>query len=309
MVCCSLAVSLSLAASPTITYQDKSFDASRAWADLISQVALGPRNPGSQGHLKCRDFLLEELKKSCDNVHLQEFTHLWSNTNQKLTLSNVIGDQNWKDATTRIVLVAHWDTHPTSELDPDSENRLKPTMGANDGASGVAVLLELARVMKTKLPSGVGLQYVLTDGKDLGPTSVDLTLGASAYATDLANHRRPNYGIVVDMVGKKGLKISMDPTSVKIAKKLEYGIFFFAAKIGLGDTFPMEFGPQLNGDDLPLIRAGVPSIELIDFNYFPYWHSLADTPDQCSPDSLGLVGMLLQKWLTQDPPFDFGGSN
>ena len=257
----------------------------------------------------CKDFLLSELKKTCDNVHLQEFSHQWSNTNQTLTLWNVIGDQNWKDATTRIVLLAHWDTHPISELDPNSESRLKPTLGANDGASGVAVLLELARVMRSQIPNGVGIQYVLTDGKDLGSNTADLYLGATAYAKDIPNHPKPNYGIVVDMVGKKGLKISMDPNSAKIAKKLEYGIFFHAAKIGLGNTFPMEFGQQLNDDNLPLIRAGVPSVVLIDFNYFPYWHSLDDTADKCSADSLGLVGKLLQSWLMQDPPFEFGGSN
>ncbi len=304
----AIAPQLGFAQSPTGP-QDHSFDAAHSWAQLKAQVDLGPRNPGSEGHLRCKAYLLSELKKSCDNVHVQEFTHQWSNTNQTLTLWNIIGDQNWKDATTRIVLLAHWDTHPISELDPNDDNRLKPTPGANDGASGVAVLLELSRVMRSQLPAGVGVQYVLTDGKDLGPSSVDLYLGATAYAKDIANHPKPNYGIVIDMVGKKNLKISMDSNSSKFAKKLEYGIFFHAAKIGLGDTFPMEFGRQLNDDNMPLIRAGVPSVVLIDFNYFPYWHSLDDTLDKCSADSLGFVGKLLQSWLMQDPPFDFGGSN
>jgi len=302
---CFLALSLSgfkQAASP----QADAFNQDRAWNDLIVQCGFGPRKPGTAEHIKCRDYISDELKKSCLNVHFQEFTHRWSVSNQDLTMWNIVGEQNWKDATVRVLLVAHWDSRPTAELESDPEDKKKAVPGANDGASGVAVLLELARVLKGHLPAGVGVEYLMTDGQALGPKLDEMFLGAEAFAKDLPNHTKPNYGIVVDMVGKKNLNVSMELNSIKSAKTLVYALCRHATQIGLGEVFPMEFGQELSDDHVPLNRAGLKTIDLIDFHYLQYWHTLQDTPDKCSPDSLGQVGKLLQTWLQKDPPFDYG---
>jgi len=257
--------------------------------------------------MKCRDYISDELKKSCTNVHFQEFTHKWSTTGQELTMWNVIGEQNWKDATVRVLLVAHWDTHPNSEFESEPEDKKKPSPGANDGASGVAVLLELARVLKEHLPSGIGIEYVMTDGQSLGPGLNEMFLGSEAFAKDLSGHPKPTYGIVVNMVGKKDVSISMELNSILYGKTLLYSLCKHAVQVGLGKVLTMDFGQKISDDHVPLIHAGVPAIDLIDFHYLQYWHTLQDTPDKCSADSLGNVGKLLQTWLQKDPPFNYEG--
>ena len=220
---------------------------------------------------------------------------------------NIIGDQNWKTASTRIVLLAHWDTRPTADFEDELEDKKKPILGANDGASGVSVLLELARVLKMHLPPSVGVQYVLTDGEDLGPGLNEMFLGAQAYASDLKNHPIPTYGIVIDMVGTKNLSVSMEGNSIKYAKSLVYAMCKHATQVGLGAVFPMEFGQEITDDHIPLNKAGLRTIDLIDFHYLEHWHTLHDIPENCSADSLGKIGKLLQTWIQKDPPFIYEG--
>jgi Zn-dependent M28 family amino/carboxypeptidase len=215
---------------------------------------------------------------------------------------NVIAFQNWKDAKIRVALIAHWDSRPESDQDRDPERAKLPIPGANDGASGVAILLELARVLKQTHPE-VGVEYFLTDGEDLGPGEDEMYLGAIEYA----NHQpepKATYGILLDMLGKKKLRVPMEPNSIQIAGNLEYALYRHAASVGLSDTFPMVEGPQIDDDHLPISRAGLPTIDLIDFDYMPYWHTINDTPDKCSAESLGKVGKLLQTWLEKKPAFD-----
>ncbi len=219
---------------------------------------------------------------------------------------NIIGDQNWKDATVRVAVVAHWDTHPTSDRDPDPAKQALSTPGANANASGVAVIAELARVLNGHLPTGLGVEYVLTDGGDLGPKTDEMGLGAAAFVRDLKERPKPDYAIVVDMIGQKNLKVRMELNSLKTAKQLEYALYRQAAKLGLGETFPMEFGLQIFDDHIPLHAGGIRSIALIDFEYLLHWHTSTDTADQCSTESLAAVGALLQSWLQQDPPFSYG---
>jgi len=247
------------------------------------------------------------LKKTCVNVHFQEFKHHWSVTDQDLTMWNIVADQGAKDPVVRVLLMAHWDTRPAAELENDPEDKKKGVPGANDGASGVSVLLELARVLKDHLPDGVAVEYVMSDGQSLGPNINEMFLGSEAFAKDLPNHPKPTYGIVVNMVGQKNLVVSMELKSIQYAKTLNYQLFRHASQVGLGDVFPLEFGQELKDDHLPLNRAGVRTIDLIDFHYLQYWHTLQDTPDKCSADSLGKIGKLLQTWLQKDPPFTYEG--
>jgi hypothetical protein len=281
------------------------FDKSVAWDYLVKQVAFGPRKPGTEAHVACRDYLLSKVKESCDNARLQPFEHTWSTNNQTIKMWNVIGEQNWKDAKVRVALFAHWDTRPTADQEATAENRAKPIPGANDGASGVAVLLELMRAMKAA-PAGVGIQYVLVDGEDLGPGLDEMFLGASAYAKALPSPK-PDYGILLDMIGDSDLRVPVDPLSFSRAPSLIRALYQHAATIGLASTFPNEYGPEIEDDHVPLNEAGLPTIDLIDFTYKP-WHTLADTPDKCSAESLGKVGKLLESWLHKTPPFQIAST-
>lgn len=278
----------------------EAFSKTNAWAHLNKQCDFGPRVPNSEGHLKCRDYLVAELKKTCDEVSLQPFTHTWSQGGVTKKMFNIIGTQNWEKGSPKVLLLAHWDTRPSAEYDPDPRKVHLPIMGANDGASGVAVLLEAARVLKARNP-GLGIMYLLTDGEDLGPELDEMFLGAVHFAKNLPKPK-PEYGILLDMVGDKNLVIPMEPNSKRLAPKVLNAFFKHAHKIGLGQTFPMREGPEIVDDHLPINDAGIPTIDLIDFDYLP-WHTTSDTVDKCSPDSLEKVGRALVEFIDQSPPF------
>lgn len=277
------------------------FDENRAWSHLTKQLQFGPRVPGTPAHIQCRDWIADELKKSCENVRLQPLTHTWSRNQQTVKMWNVVGEQNWKNAKVRVALYAHWDTRPSADQEYDAAKRGKPIPGANDGASGVAVLLELARVLKETHPE-VGVMYVFTDGEDLGPGLDEMFLGARAFAKDKPDPK-PDYGILLDMIGDKDLRVPMEPNSLRYAGDLMVQLYRHANSIGLGKTFPMVEGPEIEDDHMPLNQAGLKTIDLIDFDYEP-WHTLDDTADKCSAASLGKVGKLLQTWLEKRPAYD-----
>lgn len=279
----------------------KTFDQAKAWNAFNKQLEFGVRVPGTSGHLKCRDWLLEQVKENCENARLQPFSHAWSVNRQKVSMWNVIGEQNWSKAKVRVLLLAHWDTRPYADQEYDETKASKPIAGANDGASGVAVLLELMRVMKDRLPEDVGVMYLFTDGEDLGPQLDEMFIGAKAFAREMPKPK-PTYGILLDMIGDKNLEVPMEPNSYAYAPGLMKALYAHAASVGLGKTFPMKRGPYIEDDHIPLNQAGLPVIDLIDFDY-PSWHTLEDTADKCSADSLGKVGKLLETWLVKRPAY------
>lgn len=272
------------------------FDQKIAWKYLNDQCDLGPRFSGMPGHLKCRDMILAEAKKQCDKAELQPFNWKWSKNNQSLPMYNIIGYQNWEKAKTRLLLIAHWDTRPSADEEAIEANRKKPILGANDGASGVAVLLELMRHTKTA-PSDLGICYLFVDGEDLGPSLDEMFLGARHYSKNIKGPK-PDYGILLDMIGDKDLKVPVEPNSYNKARSVTLAIYRHAKEIGLEKTFPMEYGPEILDDHLAINDADIPTIDLIDFDY-DFWHTLKDTPDKCSADSLGKVGKLLYTWTNQ----------
>ncbi len=274
------------------------FNAETAWAHLKKQVAFGPRVPNTAAHLACRDWILETLKPHVDATRLQSFSYRWNFRGQSLNLHNIIGEQNWKDAKVRVLLVAHWDTCPFADQEQSDERAIRPILGANDGASGVAVLLELARVLKSA-PKDLGIMYLFTDGEDIGPELEEMFIGAKHFAKNLPSPK-PNYGILLDMIGDKSLTVPMEPNSMNIAPNLMKALYSHASKIGLEKQFPRVTGPAILDDHLSISEAGVPTIDLIDFSY-PYWHTLDDTVDKCSKESLGAVGKLMESWLKQEP--------
>ncbi len=240
-----------------------------------------------------REWLVEEAKKYTTNVTLQEFKHTWSVTKQELTLYNVIAEIN-VGAPKTILLLAHWDTRPTADQDPDPSKRKQPILGANDGASGVAVLLELMRVFKEK-PPPVNVTFLFTDGEDLGPSVDEMFLGASHFAQN-APRKKYAFGILLDMVGDKNLVIEKEAYSVFYAKDVVERFWKHAHSIGLGKYFPDRVGTWISDDHLPLNQVGIPTIDLIDFDY-PAWHTTNDTPEQCSAGSLAVVGRAVESFL------------
>lgn len=235
------------------------------------------------------------MRKNTQNVRLQEFAHKWSKTGKEVKMWNIIGEQNWGKGKKNIVLLAHWDSRPYANEDPNPANRSKPVLGANDGASGVAVLLELMRVMKDRNPD-LGILYLMTDGEDLGPETDEMFLGAVHFAKNLPTPK-PDYGILLDMVGSKNARIAIEMNGFASMPE-RVRAFYRAAQLGgFGRTFPNEYGQNISDDHLALIGAGIPTMDLIDFENLGNWHTITDTPENSSADSLGQVGKAVESWL------------
>jgi Zn-dependent M28 family amino/carboxypeptidase len=228
-------------------------------------------------------------------VELQHFSHT-GYRGEHLRLTNIIAVFN-PSARRRVLLAAHWDSRPRAERDSDPERRSRPIPGANDGASGVAVLLELARLMKMQ-PPPVGVDIVLFDGEDYGEEgdADRYLLGAREYARSLAGTRLPDFGILLDMVGDAQLEIRREENSVLHAPEVVDLLWATAARLGIPE-FAEGPGPAVLDDHIPLINAGIPTANIIDFEYpdasHRFWHTHADTPEQCSPASLEAVGCVL----------------
>ena len=270
--------------------QIPTFDQTRAFNYLKIQCQFGPRHPGSAGHQQCLDFLVNELRETADHVVKQPFVHQDSRTNQTYTMTNIIA--SFGDQGDRLLLCAHWDTRPWADYDPDPENHDKPIIGANDGASGVAVLLEMARILKA-FPPSMGIDIVLFDGEDSGNSgSVESwCLGSRHFAQNKQANYLPRYAILLDMIGDKDLYLPVERNSQRYAPEIVNRVWSKAEELGF-HAFDRSPGQQMIDDHLELLRVGIPAIDIIDFDY-PYWHTLQDTEDKCSPESLGIIGTLL----------------
>jgi glutaminyl-peptide cyclotransferase len=262
------------------------FDGQKAYQLLVKQCEFGPRPVGSEAHLKTRDFLLAAMRKYADRTETQDFTY------RGMPLSNIIGVFN-PEAMRSILLCAHWDTRPTADMEIDPARKSKPIPGASDGASGVAVLLELARIFKEQKPQ-VGVILVLLDGEDYGNFEKDegVFLGSRHFARNHSRYR-PAFGILLDMVGDKDLDIYPETYSQQYAPGVNAKVFRIARELGYGKQF-IDNGKLVPvvDDHIALNQARIPTIDLIDFDYGP-WHTLEDTPDKCSAASLTAVGETL----------------
>ena len=269
------------------------FDSASAFTLLEQQVDIGFRYPGSPEHRELQKYLTGKLQDFGANVSLQPFDAVLT-TGDTLHLINIIGNYN-KGASKRVMLAAHYDTRPYADRDPDPANRDKPILGANDGASGVAVLLEIARLLGQSEPP-VGVDIVLFDGEDYGREGVpiDYCLGSAHFTRRLKGYR-PSAAIVIDMIGDRDLEIKMEGYSRAASPKLLGELFDIAEELGF-EQFCRENTVAIIDDHLPLIQAGINAVDLIDFDY-EYWHTLEDTPDKCSPGSLEVVGKVLLHYI------------
>lgn len=269
------------------------FDGERAMSLLEEQCDMGPRYPGSETHRRYRRWLVDRLEEAGADVSLQPFEGVLS-TGDTLQLVNIIANFN-RDEGVRVLLGAHYDTRPRADRDPDPARRNEPIIGANDGASGVAVLLEIARLLGERR-APVGVDIVLFDGEDYGEEGNhdDYCLGSTWFATHRRGYR-PTAVVIVDMIGERDVEIPIEGYSVRYAPREVDELWGIAEELGV-EAFVRRPGPAIIDDHVPFIREGLPAVDLIDFDY-PWWHTVEDTPDKCSAESLEAVGTVLVTWL------------
>lgn len=321
-------------ASATQIPKHPAFDGERAMAQLKKQCDFGVRPLGSEAHEKLRGYLLAQMQKYADKTVTQEFTY------RGMPVTNVIGifypEGADKPAEHPVLLLAHWDTRPiadgpfSSEVQPGKApfrygphgwNRTTPIMGADDGASGVAVLLELARLFKAKKPP-VGVLLLLDDGEDYGDfrsgdDGEGVELGSRYFAKHFRDNKafgQPDYGILLDMVGAEDIIIPRESNSQRYAPGTNDKVFDLAGSLKYKDVFLSDETQEVGDDHIALNQAGIPTIDLIHplpfnatyGNYettgYRYWHTLQDTVDKCSAKSLKIVGETVKEVIYREIP-------
>jgi len=277
-----------------------SFNQKMAFQHLLDQCSYGPRNPGSEGHQEFSKYLEEYLSSLSKNVIIQEFSYTEHLTTKKRKGKNLIAQFNL-ESEERLLLGAHWDTRSLSDEDPDEEKKLLPVLGANDGASGTAVLMELASIFSKNNPP-IGIDIVFFDAEDVGINGKPYTFAmGSEYFSKNLPIEKPNFAIIVDMVGDKFLKIPIERFSYQVNPEMVKEIWGLANDLGLS-AFEYRIGYEIYDDHVPLWEnAQIPAIDIIDFDYpnlfYNYWHTQKDTPENCSPQSLYQVGTLLLNYI------------
>jgi len=270
------------------------FDGKLAFEQLTRQTSFGPRVPGTSAHDECLKYLQTTLQNYGATVTLQPFDHT-GYSGELLKMTNVVASFN-SVAATRILLIAHWDSRPQADQEQDASKRSLPILGANDGASGVAILMEIARHLRNN-PPATGIDMLLVDGEDYGREG-DLDnylLGTKYFVDHLPPGFKPAFGILLDMVGDKDLEIPKEPNSLQYAPDIVELIWSTAKSMGVYQFSDRIQRPVID-DHLPLNEAGIKTVDLIDFDY-PQWHTTGDTPDKCSPESLQAVGRVLMQVL------------
>jgi len=269
----------------------REFDAKKALEYVNTQVAFGPRVPGMPGHAAMERWLDSMARARADSVTLQRWWHKTA-SGDSIAMTNVFAQFNVK-ATQRVLYLAHWDTRPRAENDPDPKNRNTPIPGADDGGSGVAVLLGVADALK-KLAPDVGVDLLFVDGEDFGmflPAKVDVLIGASYYATHPLVSGRPIFAVLWDMVGHANARFTIESNSQIAASDVADKVWATASALGYGNIFTAVGTGGVTDDHVPLIDAGIRAIDVIDItNYSQYWHTLADTPDKESLQTFEAVG-------------------
>ncbi|HLT48149.1 MAG TPA: M28 family peptidase [Rubricoccaceae bacterium] len=281
------------------------FSGERALALVEEQVAFGPRVPGTEGHAAMLAWLQAELRPLADAVRPHPFTHTDAHDSTRVWEgTNVIASFNLRpEGGRRVMLAAHWDTRPVADQDPDPAKRTEPVPGANDGASGVAVLLEMARILAAHPPE-VGVDLVFFDMEDLGddvPPGTDsaaanpFAIGSEAFAA--ANPRyRPEYGVLLDMVCDRDLRIPQEAYSRINAPEVVARVWEAAGRAGAAAFLDEPGGPVVD-DHVAFLRRGIPVVDLIHYPFPATWHTTADVPAACSAGSLEQVGQTLVELL------------
>lgn len=289
-----------------------SFNADSAYAFTKAQCDFGPRDMNSRGHDLCGEWIISKFKEYGCKVTTQTAT-LAGYDGTKLRSRNIMASIN-PEATTRILLCAHWDSRPWADNDPDSANWRKPILAANDAASGVAVMLELARIIRKSkdekaFNKQLGIDFVCFDAEDWGtPQWADVAdnadswaLGAQYWSKNLPQGYEARYGILLDMVGGVGAKFYREGMSMQYAPEIVKKVWRAAREVGFGSYFPKEDGGVITDDHVPVNQfAKIPTIDIIPYyadcqqsSFGPTWHTLADNMENIDKNTLKAVGQTL----------------
>ncbi len=266
----------------------REFDSASAFAYLKTQVDFGPRIPNTEAHRREAAWLDSLLRARADTLIVQSWTHVTAG-GDSLHLTNYVARFR-PAATKRLLFLAHWDSRPTADS-PSSTDSTKPVPGANDGASGVALLLGVADVLK-RAPPTVGVDLLFDDGEDYGDftnTPMDVLIGARYYAAHQAPGPQPLYAVLFDLVADKDLQIFQEGNSLIGAPEVVELVWDTAKELGYAGTFVATPKHTLIDDHIELQKVGIRAIDVVDFDY-PSWHTKDDTIDKVSAASLQIVG-------------------
>jgi hypothetical protein len=282
-------VALPASGAPPTQAEEESL-AVAAFAHLEAQCALGPRAPGAAGHQRCREYIHDVLLGCGGRVTLQSFRHAAPGLPQAVELTNILA-RFGPQRSGGLLLGAHWDTRPWADLDPDPARRDEPILGANDGASGTALLLALAERFRER-PPPMPVILVFFDGEDLGRVGhpEEYAVGAR-YLAEHFPAPFPEAGLVIDMVASRSMRLSLEAASRRFCPDLAALVDDLALRTGL-EAYDPVWSPSVIDDHIPLLQMGLPTLCLLDFRD-PVWHTHADRPAACSPVNLGMTGRLL----------------
>lgn len=285
------------------------FNADSALAFCEAQCDFGPRIMNSEAHEKCGEWIVEKFRQFGCEIETQK-ADLKGYDGTILKNTNIIAHYNPK-ATTRILLCAHWDSRPWADNDPDSTNWRKPVMAANDGASGVGVMLEIARLLQAdkKLNPHIGVDFVCFDAEDWGtPQWADVqdqgdswALGAQYWSENKSADYQPRYGILLDMVGGQGAQFYREGMSMQYASSIVKKVWRAARQTGYGSFFPNSDGGMITDDHIPVNqKAKIPTIDIIPYypdcqqsSFGPTWHTVSDDMAHLDKNTLKAVGQTI----------------
>ncbi len=286
------------------------FNADSAYIYLQEQCDFGPRTMNSTAHDKCEKWIIQKFEQYGCKMTTQKAT-LNGYDGTPLRSTNIIASYN-PEATTRIMFCAHWDCRPWADNDPDSTNWHKPIVAANDAASGVGVMIELARILKG---SGLelGVDFICFDAEDYGTPQWfegedpgdTWALGAQYFANNLPEGYAPRYGILLDMVGGVGAKFYREGMSMQYAPAIVKKVWNAARQVGYGSYFPKDDGGMITDDHIPVNQtANIPCIDVIPYypdcaqsSFGPTWHTIADNMDNIDKNTLKAVGQTMVQVL------------
>lgn len=286
------------------------FNGDSAFEHVANQVKFGPRVPATPAHARCRDYIAATFRRfGADTVFIQRGSAK-AHTGESLPIENIMARFN-TGAPRRILIAAHYDTRPWADEDPDSTLRTRPIDGANDGASGVGVALELARNIGMQSPA-IGVDFLITDLEDYGkpgePTDTNgessWCLGSQFWAANIpyTPTQRPAYGVLLDMVGGRGARFYRELFSEQYASWLNARLWNAAKAEGITRFIDQRHG-AIDDDHLPINDAGIPCIDIIECNhpdtgaFPPYWHTTADNLSNIDSATLGDVGKAVMRLI------------
>ena len=290
-----------LPSQPLWSLPAHSFDADKAFKHLEKQCDFGPRVSGLPGHMKCRNYIISELGKTGLKAQIQPFDAYSKMMGKVMNFENIIAKID-TPSTTAIALSCHWDSRPVSDMDRNPRLRNRPITGANDGASGVAVLLEIARILK-EFPPPVDVYFLFFDAEDYGMRN-DLSqycLGSQFFVKNQPKDFKIEVGVNLDLVADFDQEFKIEQYSQRGAKKFVDQIWNIGKK-HYPKIFVTEVIPPILDDHVPFIQAGIPYLDIIDLEY-EHWHTSKDTPENCSVESLERVGKVVVEWLFTESTF------